>query len=192
VNQQEYRDYLQGEHWKSVRERFKGRRCLGCDGNREMTLHHVTYARIGSELDKDLRPLCWSCHQEVHRLIESGNGKLSHTDRHIEKIRRQRRLPPIGSGAKIIFGRGPVAIQTAAAPTPKGTQQPKRPSKLTKKQRRNIRRTLNQAQTVAAKKNEAKHEREKAAAEIALADHRQRGNPTEKIIRELRRHRGIN
>ena len=69
--------YLQTSHWKSRRNEYLG----GCDraddgsyicercGNKVqgvVQLHHLTYARLGNELDEDLLALCASCHTSLH------------------------------------------------------------------------------------------------------------------------------
>ena len=39
-------------------------------------LHHLSYARLGHEADRDLVPLCRSCHQRLHRVLESNPAWL--------------------------------------------------------------------------------------------------------------------
>lgn len=67
-----YREYLSGEHWLVLRDRIltkRGYQCQDCGSTwGRLTLHHLTYVRIGHEREADLRILCSRCHREVHRL----------------------------------------------------------------------------------------------------------------------------
>lgn len=65
-----YGEYLQGEHWRRTRERYR-RSTLPQDcvcGDDEVHLHHTTYERLGGENLTDLTPLCRRCHAMVHAL----------------------------------------------------------------------------------------------------------------------------
>lgn len=42
--------------------------CEGCGQNIPLQLHHLTYERLGRELDKDLLALCERCHRTFHEL----------------------------------------------------------------------------------------------------------------------------
>jgi hypothetical protein len=65
-----YKDYLQTEHWTSVRRRaleFSGDRCQLCNlSGVTLHVHHRTYDRLGDELDGDLIVLCAACHSKFH------------------------------------------------------------------------------------------------------------------------------
>ena len=66
-----YYKYLKTGKWKRRRlEYYKTHKkiCFCCE-ERSYVLHHLTYERIGEELDKDLIPLCEECHNEIHTLI---------------------------------------------------------------------------------------------------------------------------
>lgn len=80
-----YQAYLESDHWKAVKERFRGQRCLVC-GSPSICLHHVTYERLGAELDSDLRPLCDDHHQAVHKRI---GKRLSETDNAISALKQR-------------------------------------------------------------------------------------------------------
>lgn len=74
----EYADYLQSPEWRRRRNaRILGahRRCERCRARRELQVHHVSYARLGEELDTDLEVLCRACH-EGHHLDESRRQHL--------------------------------------------------------------------------------------------------------------------
>lgn len=77
-----YADYLQGEHWLTLRDRIfykRGRTCEDCGWDEDwqddfrytnqgpLNLHHVTYARLGHERLADLRILCARCHYRAHK-----------------------------------------------------------------------------------------------------------------------------
>jgi len=81
----EYRNYLQSAEWKVVRQeafRVRGRRCEACGvgwrkrgwftPKRWLTVHHVTYDRLGRELMSDVRVLCNRDHANAHQADQSG------------------------------------------------------------------------------------------------------------------------
>jgi 5-methylcytosine-specific restriction endonuclease McrA len=72
-----YDDYLKSEHWRETRERKllrSGYRCQGYRGFHvkcvaegvQLDVHHLTYARLGRELESDLIVLCHDCHGKAH------------------------------------------------------------------------------------------------------------------------------
>jgi hypothetical protein len=65
-----YAEYMKSKRWKVRRimyfQKF-GRKCVVCKGTRNIGLHHLSYERLGGELDEDLVVLCWGCHEEYHR-----------------------------------------------------------------------------------------------------------------------------
>ena len=67
----DYNAYLQSEHWQQKRTRIlqkRGKRCEVCGIQHRLQVHHLTYARLGNELDSDLKVLCWACHEREHGL----------------------------------------------------------------------------------------------------------------------------
>jgi hypothetical protein len=64
---QSYRDYLQGNHWRTLRRRMVQGACFTCGSQVDLVLHHATYARLGRETTADLFTLCNGCHVAVHR-----------------------------------------------------------------------------------------------------------------------------
>jgi hypothetical protein len=43
-------------------------RCQGCgkQGDNSLDVHHLTYERMGDELDEDLAVMCRTCHEAEH------------------------------------------------------------------------------------------------------------------------------
>ncbi len=68
-----YAKYLETDHWRQRRKAAlanAGYRCQDCGRHADeagpLEVHHLTYARIFAELDKDLRVLCRDCHGRRH------------------------------------------------------------------------------------------------------------------------------
>lgn len=65
-----YQAYIVSKVWKARRKAFFERnekKCSVCDcDDKRLFLHHLTYERVGAELDQDLAPLCGSCHRLAH------------------------------------------------------------------------------------------------------------------------------
>jgi len=65
----EYEAYLKSPAWKSRRVSILQRAagvCECCKHYEPSEVHHLTYARVGSELDTDLMPVCSFCHSLLH------------------------------------------------------------------------------------------------------------------------------
>lgn len=67
----EYADYLRSPWWKARRKVALERAGYACERcNQEATprhkleVHHLSYARLGAELDADLETNCYWCHRE--------------------------------------------------------------------------------------------------------------------------------
>lgn len=68
VHSETYRQYLNSEQWRVRRARalhLAGSTCADCDRSSDLTVHHLTYDRLGSELDEDLVVLCPPCHERA-------------------------------------------------------------------------------------------------------------------------------
>lgn len=74
-----YQKYLKIDCWKTRRDeylRVHGKQCELCGAQEEMIpgtvapvqLHHLTYERLGCELDSDLVAACERCHRAMHGL----------------------------------------------------------------------------------------------------------------------------
>lgn len=64
-----YSQYINSPEW--VRRRIEyfahhNRICRACGKGTNIHLHHLTYERMGRELDRDLMVLCERCHAAVH------------------------------------------------------------------------------------------------------------------------------
>jgi hypothetical protein len=71
-----YEQYLQTPQWRARRNRALSQarhRCHRCGANRRLQVHHLTYERLGAELDSDLEVLCRGCHLGEHA-NEAGTG----------------------------------------------------------------------------------------------------------------------
>lgn len=65
----EYARYLRSSHWRRLRVRVLKRdrwRCRDCNSRRHLSVHHLTYERLGCEQLSDLITLCRTCHHERH------------------------------------------------------------------------------------------------------------------------------
>ena len=97
----DYEVYLRSEAWALKRREvfdLQGKTCLACGRTKDLHVHHVTYVRLGHESLDDLRVLCHSCHDELHKGYEEHKQKRfrkkwrsleAHTDRFIERKRKQ-------------------------------------------------------------------------------------------------------
>jgi hypothetical protein len=73
THNKEYDDALRSAHWRKLRkiaEKRSGRRCEKCGRCAEnslfvMSLHHLTYERLGAELPEDVLLVCPRCHREL-------------------------------------------------------------------------------------------------------------------------------
>ena len=64
-----YKEYLQTDHWKSVRKQalFRAKyKCQLCSNKENLNVHHNTYKNRGEEKDEDLIVLCQNCHGKFH------------------------------------------------------------------------------------------------------------------------------
>lgn len=64
-----YLAYLNSPAWRFRRNRAlqdAGYRCSQCGGKRDLQAHHLTYERLGAELQSDLQVLCADCHENRH------------------------------------------------------------------------------------------------------------------------------
>lgn len=66
-----YQGYLNSEHWRRTRNAFGGgkmkRRCFLCHSKENIVVHHKRYDNLGFEKRADLRYLCETCHNKIHK-----------------------------------------------------------------------------------------------------------------------------
>lgn len=92
-----YAEYLRSPHWQETRSRFyAGARvalmrkhfgrpvCQFClCGDRQLELHHRTYARMGAERLSDLVLLCGDCHEKCHQTARRGRTSIGSATEYI-------------------------------------------------------------------------------------------------------------
>jgi hypothetical protein len=79
MDKADYRNYLKIDCWQMRRTEYlrrHGKQCELCGAQQEFVpgtvqVHHLTYKRIGSELDVDLIAVCDRCHRAMHGLDRS-------------------------------------------------------------------------------------------------------------------------
>lgn len=73
MNKEEYQEYLKSDWWQKrrlARGWLSNWTCDRCNINGiQMHIHHLSYDRIGAELDEDLECICWICHAKEHNKI---------------------------------------------------------------------------------------------------------------------------
>ncbi|MBN1813980.1 MAG: HNH endonuclease [Anaerolineae bacterium] len=74
MNKARYNEYIKSDVWRQVAgaaiERA-GRRCQRCGATHDLSVHHLTYERLGHELPSDLEVLCSVCHNKADIIRES-------------------------------------------------------------------------------------------------------------------------
>ena len=96
---------MASQQWFALRERWAADwaardgtepHCLICGAEWSLCddLHHRTYERLGREADRDLIPLCRSCHSALHRVLESDRSwrrlnRAQATDLIVLRLRRR-------------------------------------------------------------------------------------------------------
>ena len=75
----EYRAYMASTAWarrKAAYFQMHGRFCIVCGTTLGIHLHHLTYERLGRELDDDMRSMCEKHHAAVHEHHRLFGGTL--------------------------------------------------------------------------------------------------------------------
>ncbi len=73
-----YKEYLKSEHWLGMRDRILWERdyeCQACGSGKNLNVHHLTYAHLGSEYDDELVVLCKPCHKAHHEGMKYDEAK---------------------------------------------------------------------------------------------------------------------
>ena len=83
--------YIGSKRWAKRRRRYYAMNpnvCEVCGSRDKLTLHHLTYERLGMEDDKDLVPLCWPHHEALHDMIGGSKEKMrDETELYIQAAR---------------------------------------------------------------------------------------------------------
>ena len=61
--------YYTTDEWKRISDECRqlaGNTCSMCSSTDNLHAHHLTYDRLGAELQSDLQCLCVDCHEKVH------------------------------------------------------------------------------------------------------------------------------
>lgn len=73
-----YELYLRSPLWRIRRRIWIAQACGRCEqcGRRwrQLTIHHLTYARLGHERRGDVCVLCWPCHRSHHEATPARPG----------------------------------------------------------------------------------------------------------------------
>ncbi len=86
-----YRDYIKSELWEERKRRYyrdHPRVCAVC-GYPAIELHHLNYANLGNEKDKDLAPLCRLHHQGLHEYASVRKNSYYQSRAYIESEREK-------------------------------------------------------------------------------------------------------
>lgn len=96
----DYKEYLQSDEWKTIKENIKSRKgakwnlCNLCTTPNNLEVHHSSYKVIGTvNTHNTVKILCRSCHQQIHDLCKE-NSKLDFYKAFakLNKIRRKQGL----------------------------------------------------------------------------------------------------
>jgi hypothetical protein len=85
--QVDYATYMRSRAWRQRRAMIldrDGHRCQSCGSTSRLTVHHLTYERLGNENWGDLVTLCQGCHDWVH-------GKQRRPAKHASKASQEAR-----------------------------------------------------------------------------------------------------
>lgn len=78
----EYRNYLRSQEWRNLRQSYLNSgmscNCFCCHApwNNSFVFHHCTYQRLGNERLSDIRPVCRTCHGDIHKSPIGRNGSI--------------------------------------------------------------------------------------------------------------------
>lgn len=79
MSRAEYQLYLKSGKWKRKREevlKHYGGTCCVCGTDKDLVIHHRTYARVGNEPVEDLCVMCRQHHSAYHKYARSHNRQV--------------------------------------------------------------------------------------------------------------------
>lgn len=65
--------YLKSEGWRETRKNILDKfnnRCVVCDAEQKIDVHHFNYDNLGNETYQDALPLCRKCHERYHEIFD--------------------------------------------------------------------------------------------------------------------------
>lgn len=68
--------YYQSAKWKEISDeckRLSDYKCSMCGSTESLNAHHLTYERLGEELQEDLLCVCEECHKKIHGVTKFSN-----------------------------------------------------------------------------------------------------------------------
>ncbi len=74
-----YSDFTQSEYWENRKIKLAAvypKKCFCCNSFDKIVCHHITYARLGKELDADLVWVCVKCHNNIHYCVQNNYADL--------------------------------------------------------------------------------------------------------------------
>lgn len=84
--QEKYQERISSFQWRGLKMRLlneRGNFCERCkNSGLDLELHHLTYERLGEELDSDLQLLCRECHIQADIEREQQSRERSFRARH--------------------------------------------------------------------------------------------------------------
>lgn len=75
----DYQTYMASKAWQRRRASYFAegwpKCCVACGAGSNITLHHMTYVRLGNEASRDLIAICRECHERLHdKASNAGKG----------------------------------------------------------------------------------------------------------------------
>lgn len=83
-----HNQYLKSDHWIATRSAIlkrDGHQCRFCGCMNDLSVHHITYDRLGCESETDLITLCSSCHSRLHDVINANSKAMEMLNQQWEK-----------------------------------------------------------------------------------------------------------
>jgi len=78
IKSKNYKKYINSKEWRERRKLYYSeheKKCTVCGSKENIHLHHIIYANLGCEPDKDLNPLCKKDHFLYHKHYKNGSRK---------------------------------------------------------------------------------------------------------------------